>query len=688
MSSGNSLACTSERTEIDANWISVPVPPEMVYALALGDSDGLAVMDGGNPANENNYFYSAQSEVGHPILVVRLGGGLRVIPPDPDVSVAPPAAPGECPAGVIRLSIAPTSNVFLWRIWIDAVPAPRWQVKHPVAEKPTLISLEGLEPGVHHVVEVVGVSIGGQTTSGVRLKTVSSLPLKAQTILGAVEPFSRITVEPIEDRALRVCAVPGLVKINPVAGEVMSGDLGVPGSVSRAMNTANSVWDGRQVRLFGARGEYVSFQLCLENASRAPLAAIDVEARAMKGPAGATIPPADIELFSVWYAKNRRGQWQPAYCVPIERGATLALPQSANRLPDQRNQMVYVDLYIPKDAKAGDYSGAIAVHAGQNAKIEIPVNLEVLNFSLPDRLSFRPELNAYRIPPRAQDYYRLAHQHRCVLNCWAWRPQVSGSGASIQVDWSQYDNFVGPLLTGQAFAANRRAGVPVECMYLPFEDSWPTPLSEASYAYHGAWPRQGDPLSTLVTHYLTAPPIERGLSDQYRDAFWAVQREFIEHFQQKGYTKTEMQCYFGGKAINRINYGTNVWWTTDEPYYWDDWSALHYFLELWTKGHQTADRRLWPGRADISRPQWQGRTLDGLVDALYVGAGGFTGPAMVRRARTIAQETGASLRVYGATSADDASNMENVSTLLTAWANGGRRLHALANPGPRRRLGA
>ena len=31
-------------------WISVPLTPELVYALAAGNTDGLAVMDGGNLA--------------------------------------------------------------------------------------------------------------------------------------------------------------------------------------------------------------------------------------------------------------------------------------------------------------------------------------------------------------------------------------------------------------------------------------------------------------------------------------------------------------------------------------------------------------------------------------------------------------------------------------------------------------
>ena len=38
-----------------------PLTPELVYALAAGNTDGLAVMDGGNLANFNNFIDGAQA---------------------------------------------------------------------------------------------------------------------------------------------------------------------------------------------------------------------------------------------------------------------------------------------------------------------------------------------------------------------------------------------------------------------------------------------------------------------------------------------------------------------------------------------------------------------------------------------------------------------------------------------------
>ena len=104
--------------------------------------------------------------------------------------------------------------------------------------------------------------------------------------------------------------------------------------------------------------------------------------------------------------------------------------------------------------------------------LEVPVELMVLGFALPDRLGFRPELNAYEVPSNAMDYYRPAQQNRCILNCWKWEPTVRpGAGKAAQVEWDEYDRTAGQLLSGEAFGESHRPGVPVECMYLPFDDS-------------------------------------------------------------------------------------------------------------------------------------------------------------------------------------------------------------------------
>lgn len=44
--------------------------------------------------------------------------------------------------------------------------------------------------------------------------------------------------------------------------------------------------------------------------------------------------------------------------------------------------------------------------------------------------------------------------------------------------------------------------------------------------------------------------------------------------------------FFRWQKKHRINHGSNMWWSTDEPYHWDDWLALQFFTRLWTKGRK------------------------------------------------------------------------------------------------------
>ena len=467
----------------------------------------------------------------------------------------------------------------------------------------------------------------------------------------------------------RVWALPGLIKVDPTQGAVMFNDMGA----SRAYQQSNAVFDGKRVRLFGARGEYVSYQLYVEKIHGAALQNLTIVPQALKGPDASIIEAPNIELYKNWYARNDSKQWQPAYAIPMQAGEPFAIPDERRGLKTQNNQTIYVDIYIPGHAKPGIYEGAITVGAVGAASIRLPVSIEVYHFTLPDRLSFWPELNSYRVPQRhTHDYFRLAHQHRCVFMPWVIRPKVTGRGKNLQLDFTQYDQLAGPLLSGAAFQGNRRKGAPVETMYLPFEDSWPTPLSKNTYDYQGYWPKRGDKLGPLIQHYLTAPYIGEALSQAYQDGIHAAQKQFIDHFKAKGWTYTEMHYFYGGKNTHRLDYGANMWWTTDEPYHWDDWLALQFFLRHWQAGLQNnlgANRKQWLGRADISRPQWQGRVLAHLVGPVYFGADAFL---QHRRCRILTQETGLDLRSYGSFNPDHVSNTHTVALLMHVWLNGGR----------------
>ena len=683
MGMGQTITTYGEIKQERNNWISVSVTPELIYALAAENTDGLAVMDGGNPGYFNNLIHSVQSGIYAPYLEVVVGKPLAAIPATPQVVVEPAPDRAHLTTGAIKISIEPDSDVFCWKLQIDGTPVPRWRVPYPrdVQETGreqeqirsgrtkrggrTVFYLDTLEPQKAYTLTVVAVSRGGTHSPMAELGVQSSPVLPGTVELEKlIEPSGTAGLAKAGSR-FSVWPVPGLIKIDPLQGLAMFGDMAGNGRSA----APNAVWNGQAIQIFGARGEYLSYQLVIERVDpRQPLRDIKIRLSDLKAPAS-VIGRGELELFKNWYARNQKGRWQPAYCIPWEQGKSFEIPDRERGIASQQNQSVYVDVYVPKHARAGIYTGTVTVESSGD-KATLPIELQVYDFALSDELTFRAELNSYNVPRNHLDYHRLAHQHRLVFNPWVVRPQLHGSGREIQVQWDEYDKAVGPLLSGKAFEDNRRAHVPTPAMYLPFEDSWPTPLSRHTYNYRGHWPGRGESARHLIDHYMTAPYIGDGLSQGYKDALLTVQKQFVEHFKQQGWNKTEMQLFYGGKNTHRLEYGTNMWWTTDEPYHWDDWLALQFFGNLFAQGRHSAgaDARVWAIRADLSRPMWTGRVLDGIADTVYWG--GFARATWGMRAAWLAENTGLTNMTYGSANQDTQSNTQTVTAMLYAWSHG------------------
>ena len=668
MTNGNTLACYGEIKDEADGWISVNVAPELIYALANNDTDGLAVLEGGTILLANNFFYSSHSKGNEPRLDITYGAEVKEAPAAPTLVAEGAAAQAHLKTGAAKIVISEAAGVACWKLKLDGKPVERWRVKHPESKGATTLVLEDLEPNSVHELETVAIARGGQTSEPTRVKFTSSpaLPVPAEIQVKVPE---KSTGTAASNAVIRAWAFPPLVKLSPEKPELICGDE----KATEHPQNGNAVWNGKSIQLCGARGEIVSYQLCIEKLGEEPLSGVTVTPQELSGPGGVVIGVQNIELFKNWYAQNSAKQWQPAYGVPLPTGHEFSIPDPKRTLlPKQQNQSLYVDLFIPKTAAAGAYAGNIVVRVGGENALTLPVALTVFDFTLPDELSFRPELNAYSTPAESEQYYRLAQQHRCVLNIRDKHQPIrlTGSGKNVHVIWDEYDQYFGQMFSGDLFAGNHRAGMPLESLYLPYHDNWPTVLTQQTYNYAGHWPGKGESTEFIHEHSMKAPPIETALSQDYKDAFVAVEKQFIEHFKARGWTQTEMQMIFDGKDYQRLDFGANYWFTTDEPSHWNDWLAVRFFCKLWSDNRGGADARIWPARADISRPQWQAATLDGVVNTVYFGTGGFSSPAMARRCETLAAQVPLKCNAYGGCNADNTSNTKTVAILLNAWLHG------------------
>jgi hypothetical protein len=308
----------------------------------------------------------------------------------------------------------------------------------------------------------------------------------------------------------------------------------------------------------------------------------------------------------------------------------------------------FVEIYVPKDALAGRHTGTLRV-GGR----DVPFAVTVWNFTLPDRLSFIPQMNCYGLPDHERDYYRLAHEHRTTLNRlpYGWTGKLKSAPprrADGAWDWSAWDAEFAPLLDGSAFADLPRGAVPVEAFYLPLNENWP--MDHEKHFRGGYW-------------------IESAYDDDYWGEFREAAGKFAEHFAAKKWKEPMFEFYLNNKVFFKRDRwdASSAAWILDEPVNTQDFWALRRFgIEFWrgVAAHPSAHLVF---RADISRPEWQRDLLDGVTSVEVVSAALRT-----YRDRVIgrAEKFGNLVYMYGSANRIGTPNVMPAAWCVETWALG------------------
>jgi hypothetical protein len=266
--------------------------------------------------------------------------------------------------------------------------------------------------------------------------------------------------------------------------------------VSEGKSVVNSLWDGSTITMFGLRNEVVNFNLILEASALTPAANVSVSMSNLTGPGGSLIRYAprstgnlfrwtatEIELFYIrylqilglsqqaygaldtwqeptfperakcpsgtgcaWTARPVADKYYPDIAVPLELSPTFNIAAG-------NNQSIWADIYIPKTAAAGSYSGTLTIREIGLTTHTVPINLMVRNATLPDIPASRTMLvSSYsNLNPRygsattqaLQNQIIMAHRHKISLiddnfdQGWnglqpasQWLPFLSGTGFS------------------------------------------------------------------------------------------------------------------------------------------------------------------------------------------------------------------------------------------------------------------
>jgi hypothetical protein len=244
------------------------------------------------------------------------------------------------------------------------------------------------------------------------------------------------------------------------------------------LKRANSVWDGRKIKLFGARNEIIAFQLIVE-AERQPITALSVSLRELTHQGGkAKIsygpPSADPSNFLArplqLFALNYLNVTQPTAAGWIYRRTTAAAPKDplgwkpVQLVPENakkggfpvavaagNNQAIWVEIYTARDLPAGIYKGSVNISIDKKVT-NLPVELELFDFTLPDENSLRAMLYYENSQPvlyqgRNLDevYHRFAHRQRVELvHAYSIASATAAMGRLRGDDFARARGYEGP----------------------------------------------------------------------------------------------------------------------------------------------------------------------------------------------------------------------------------------------------
>ena len=666
----NSVRFDGQIEKAENGWWKMTIPPAMVEALVTGSSFGLVLMDGSTSSQQNNYLASREAGKG-PYLRVKLGAKDATSPPAVAGLRVSPEPKGASPVfGAVRVAFTGPADAAAYRVRVSGQVVDPWQVPLPKGGDETFV-LRDLPAGEQVTVEVGAVDAAGNLSPYAKAEVTVSTPLLVDSLPGS--DWQPKGAKAVSNEQLLIWAMPAITKIGPIGGRVLE-DLKATGRYRRA----NAVWDaGRQmVRIAAGRADIAAFQLGIV-AQKGPLKRVGVTVSDLRSAAG-VIPAGQIRLYRSWYVKVG-DRWHSEYAVPLT--GAFDIPTEDNKVERQRAQPVTVDVIVPGDAKPGIYEGVIRITAAKTKPITLRLQVVVYDVRIPDELNFNPELNCYGGPGEAGtehffESHRLAHYHRCTINRVPYSqdgtvnrdmlPVLKGSGKAAKVtDWSAYDRNIGPLLSGEAFKGNPRDGVPVKTFYLPMFENWPASMHEH---YRPGVAVEGKDWRAL--HDLQAKPIDQAFSQDYKDTMVAVTRQFVEHFEAKGYTRTLIEMYLNNKP--KADRMVSTAWTLDEPVKYLDWAALRFYSELFHEGIAGQTNTQFVFRGDISRPQWQGTLLDGLMEMMYANSGQFAMPWVTADWK---RRTNGVLYCYGSCNppvrGDEAvSNWESAAWCLQAYVQG------------------
>jgi len=413
-------------------------------------------------------------------------------------------------------------------------------------------------------------------------------------LLFATCSFNNNLLAQLRKQLWSIGAIPTSVRIDPTTNKIIEDRFYIKRAGAQSLLKKNWIYDGTTVKLFGAKGEYVSFQVVLTNYSEASLKGIEIQMTSLENnKAKLNISP---ELFLEWsvevktpstgYPRATLGKgWYPDALIPlkyIQQGTTttngnwtypLQLPDFNNRIDKQISQIFWIDQYIPLEAAPGKYSGEVKIAVGGVTK-KIALQLNVWDFAIPNENNFKASLQhegfvSQMSEKEELEIYQLMKRNRVGVMDPTYKPELIASPTGkVSVEWTAFDARLKKYFSGDAFTKasgyeyGPGYGEPIETFLLPFD----------VYGKHETrgWPDIGKPDVELL--------------DSNQQKYISTIHEVRDHLKSLiNREKTDLTVYLNG---------------LDESYFLEAWQRMRHYGNLFKKEYPEAKFRVDGGYND------------------------------------------------------------------------------------------
>ncbi|MFN7996103.1 MAG: DUF4091 domain-containing protein [Bryobacteraceae bacterium] len=249
-----------------------------------------------------------------------------------------------------------------------------------------------------------------------------------------------------------VWAVPSVYKVRP----------------EEPAQSGNVVWhrQSRTITVEGAKNEHVPFQVVVSvppfDKHAEPPSGFFVEAGELRSRTG-RIPRENVKLYLEHFILcsgksgpvGETGFWPDALAPLTDPfGMTAAFRETV------RNRAVWIDVDVPPDVPAGDYTGTIRVTQNATPLDELTVHLKVYDFALPRETHLITYMGvssdglaaAHHLAPASPEVKAMLHKYHAFLyanRMQSWfneplqpRVQVSGDNVQLTFDRDGYDLYL------------------------------------------------------------------------------------------------------------------------------------------------------------------------------------------------------------------------------------------------------